>query len=93
VILTDGFFHRPTVRAVGGCYYHDRPAAIFRQPGEIIPAMQRFGRGLQLLGLSAPPLAMIMQLAGSISLGQMLTMLVASVCVFGIGRIVEGYAR
>jgi hypothetical protein len=36
---------------------------------------------------------MIMQLGGSISLGQMLTMLVASVCVFGIGRIVEGYSR
>jgi hypothetical protein len=55
--------------------------------------MRRFGRGLQLLGLSAPPLAMIMQLSGSISLGQMLTMLVASICVFGIGRIVEGYGR
>jgi len=55
--------------------------------------MQRIGRGLQWLGLTVPPLSIIMQLAGSITLGQMLTMLVASVCLFGIGRIVEGYAQ
>ncbi len=55
--------------------------------------MYSIGRGLQLLGLTVPPLSIIMQLSGSITLGQMLTMLVASVCVFGIGRIVEGYAR
>ena len=39
-----------------------------------------------------PPLAMVLQLSESISLGQMLTILVASVCLFGIGRIVEGYS-
>lgn len=55
--------------------------------------MHSIGRGLQLLGLAVPPLSIIMQLAGSITLGQMLTMLVAAVCMFGIGRIVEGYAR
>jgi hypothetical protein len=54
--------------------------------------MRSFGRGLQFLGLALPPLAILMQLSESISLGQMLTMLVASVCLFGIGRIVEGYA-
>ncbi|MEX2111656.1 MAG: hypothetical protein WD845_00635 [Pirellulales bacterium] len=55
--------------------------------------MHQIGRGLQFLGLSVPPLSIVMQLSGSISLGQMLTMLVASVCLFGIGRIAEGYAR
>ena len=43
------------------------------------------------LGLIVPPLSIVLQLASSISQGQMLTMLVASVCLFGIGRIVEGY--
>ena len=47
---------------------------------------------MQLLGLTMPPLAILMQLTNSITLGQMLTILVASVCLFGIGRIVEGYA-
>jgi hypothetical protein len=55
--------------------------------------MRSFGRGMQILGLVVPPLAMVMQLSDAISLGQMLTILVAAVCCFGIGRIVEGYAR
>jgi hypothetical protein len=55
--------------------------------------MRGFGRGLQLLGLAVPPLAIVLQLSETISLGQMLTMLVGGVCLFGIGRIVEGYAR
>jgi len=55
--------------------------------------MRELGRGLQLLGLVLPPLAMVMQLAEAVSLGQMLTMLLAAVCCFGIGRIVEGYSR
>ncbi len=54
--------------------------------------MRGIGRGMQMIGLGVPPLAIIMQLSEAISLGQMLTMLVAAVCVFGIGRIVEGYA-
>ena len=54
--------------------------------------MRSIGRGLQLVGLTAPPLAIVMQLSETITLGQMLIMLVASVCVFWIGRIVEGYA-
>lgn len=54
--------------------------------------MRSIGRGLQLLGLAVPPLAIVMQLSETISLGQMLTMLVAAVCLFGIGRILEGYA-
>ena len=54
--------------------------------------MRSFGRALQLLGLAVPPLAIVLQLAESITLGQMLTMLVASVSLFLIGRIVEGFA-
>jgi hypothetical protein len=53
--------------------------------------MRGVGRNLQLLGLAVPPLAILLQLTNSISLGQMLAMLVASVCLFGIGRIFEGY--
>jgi hypothetical protein len=56
-------------------------------------SMRGLGRGLQVLGLVLPPLAMVMQLAEAVSLGQMLTMLLAAVCCFGIGRIVEGYSR
>jgi hypothetical protein len=46
-----------------------------------------------MLGLAMPPLGIIMQLSETISLGQMLTMLLAAVCLFWIGRLVEGYAR
>ena len=56
-------------------------------------AMRSFGRTLQLLGLGVPPLAIVLQLSETISLGQMLTMLVTAVCLFWIGRIVEGYFR
>jgi hypothetical protein len=54
--------------------------------------MRWVGRGLQWVGLGLPPLAMLWQLMEMITLGQMLTMLVAAVCLFGIGRIVEGYS-
>jgi hypothetical protein len=52
-----------------------------------------FGRLLQLAGLAVPPVSIFLQLVEAITLGQMLTMLVAAVCSFFIGRIVEGYAR
>ena len=55
--------------------------------------MRHLGRGLQWLGLVVPPLGIFMQLSETISLGQMLIMLVAAVCLFWIGRLVEGYAR
>jgi hypothetical protein len=55
--------------------------------------MRGLGRGLQWLGLAVPPLGIFMQLSETISLGQMLTMLLAAVCLFWIGRLVEGYAR
>jgi len=52
-----------------------------------------FGRLLQIVGLAAPPLSIFLQLVEAITLGQMLTMLVAAVACFFIGRIVEGYTR
>jgi len=55
--------------------------------------MRSLGRGFQWLGLGIPPLAMVLQLSNLVTLGQMLTLLVTSVCLFGIGRILEGYAR
>jgi hypothetical protein len=55
--------------------------------------MRSLGRGLQLLGLAVPPLAMVMQLTEAITLGQMLAALVAAACLFWMGRIVEGYSQ
>ena len=55
--------------------------------------MRGVAKFMQLVGLTAPPLAIVLQLSESISLGQMLTILVASVCLFWIGRIMEGYSR
>ncbi|NQW46140.1 MAG: hypothetical protein HQ464_00060 [Planctomycetes bacterium] len=53
-------------------------------------ALGRFG---QLLGLAIPLLAVLLELNRTISLGQMLVMLVAAVCCFWIGRITSAYAR
>ena len=61
--------------------------------------MRSVGRLLQHLGLFLPPIAILLQLAPgnardgtAISLGQMLMLLVAAVCLFFIGRILEGHA-
>jgi hypothetical protein len=54
--------------------------------------MRVIGRLGQLAGLVVPALAVILELNHSISLGQMLVMLVFAACVFWIGRILEGYA-
>jgi len=56
-------------------------------------AINLVGRLGQLLGLGIPALAIVLELNHAISLGQMLMMLVAAVCCFWIGRILEGYAR
>jgi len=48
---------------------------------------------MQLVGLTVPPLAIVLQLLEALSLGQMLVALVGAVAAFGIGRILEGYAR
>ena len=64
-----------------------------RSRGWPADAMRWLGHNLTILGLLIPPLGIVLQLANVVSLGQMLTMLVAAVCLFGIGRIVEGYGR
>jgi hypothetical protein len=56
-------------------------------------SMRMIGRWLQVLGLALPPLAIVLQLTDSVTLGQMLAMLAASVCLFLIGRIAEGYSK
>ena len=55
--------------------------------------MRPIARLLQVAGLTIPFLAIILELSHTISLGQMLVMLVAAVCCFWIGRILEGFAR
>ena len=54
--------------------------------------MRSLGRCGQFLGLALPALAVLLELGRAITLGQMLVMLVAAVCCFWIGRILEGYA-
>ncbi len=55
--------------------------------------MRSLGRLMQGLGLAVMPLSMVLQLVGTLKVGQMLVMALAGVCLFWIGRIVEGYAR
>ena len=55
--------------------------------------MAALGRLGQFLGLAIPAVAVLLELNHAISLGQMLVMLVAAVCSFWIGRILEGYFR
>lgn len=45
-----------------------------------------------MIGLALPPVAIVMQLV-FLPLGQMLVLLLAAVCLFGIGRLIEGYGR
>lgn len=54
--------------------------------------MRVLGRVLQHAALALPPLSILLQLTSTISLGQMLVMLVASVSAFYLGRLLEGYA-
>jgi hypothetical protein len=51
--------------------------------------MYAIARLLQLVGLTIPPLAVIAQLMETISLGQMLGFLVASVIAFTIGYMLQ----
>ncbi len=45
----------------------------------------------QRIGLVLPVFAILLELNRAISLGQMLAMLLAAVCLFWIGRILDGY--
>ena len=56
-----------------------------------VPPMQSVARFLQIVGLTIPPLAMVAQLSENISAGQMLQFLVASVCLFVIGYLLQAY--
>ena len=53
--------------------------------------MRGFGRLLQMVGLVVLPLASLMQLSGTISVGRMLQMLAVGICAFGIGWILTTY--
>ena len=56
--------------------------------------MRTVGRLLQALALLATPVAFVLPKAEVFRFpGPELTWLIAMVCVFGIGRIVEGYGR
>ena len=58
--------------------------------------MNSTGRMLQLAGLILLPLAMLLELSGSLGrsfgVSQMVIMLVFGVAVFSLGRLVEGYS-
>jgi hypothetical protein len=53
--------------------------------------MRVIGRLGQLVGLTVPAVAVVLELGGRISSGPMLGMLVFSVCCFSIGWIFERY--
>ena len=55
--------------------------------------MRLIGQISQRLGLIFPAFAIILELNHVISLGQMLMVLVVSVCLFVIGRILDGYGQ
>jgi hypothetical protein len=55
--------------------------------------MATIGRQLQFFGLAVLPLAMVLQLAEKITVGQMIVMATMGFSAFWIGRIVEGYAK
>lgn len=63
--------------------------------------MRVLGRWMQIIGLTLPPISILLNwmpidssgrtlLSG---VGQMLAMLVAALCLFWMGRIIEGYAK
>lgn len=55
--------------------------------------MYPLARLFQLLGLAIPPLAIVAQLGERISAGQMLQFLVVSVCLFGVGYLLQTYGK
>ena len=54
--------------------------------------MRTIARMLQIAALTIPPLAMFAQLSRRISTGQMLQFLVASICLFGVGYLMQTYS-
>ena len=62
-----------------------------RRGGNVL-GMFKLGRLLQFVGLVIPPLAIIAQLGGSITLGQMLEFLLVAVGVFMMGYLLQRYS-
>jgi hypothetical protein len=54
--------------------------------------MRHIGRVCQVVALAGLPLSIPLQLANLIDLRQMLALMGASLCLFYIGRLIEGYA-
>ncbi len=75
--------------------HYDRPhdPIVNIHPTSTSTLMHGLGRLMQGLGLAVMPLSMVLQLVGTLKVGQMLVMALAGVCLFWIGRIVEGYSR
>ncbi len=82
-----------TPAAAAGTIWHRLTTRFFFDVAFGMALLREIGRFGQLLGLGIPVFAMILQLNGRILPSQMLVMLVAAVCLFGIGRILEGFAR
>jgi hypothetical protein len=58
--------------------------------------MKSLGKLLQIAGLVLLPLAMLMEISdllGRRGVAEMLLMLIAGAVAFGLGRLIEGYAR
>lgn len=55
--------------------------------------MQVLGGILQRLALLALPIGIVLELTNSITLGEMLLVMLAGATAFAVGRIIEGYAR
>jgi membrane protein DedA with SNARE-associated domain len=55
--------------------------------------MQSLGRLLQLLALIGLPVTIPLQLNHVINVAAMVGLMVGSICLFYIGRLIEGYAR
>ena len=56
--------------------------------------MREIGKLLQVVGLTLPPLSIVLNVMGHLAEPlQMLSLLVLAVCLFLIGRLLEGYAR
>ena len=59
-------------------------------------SMKSLGKLLQIAGLVLLPLAMLMEISDLLSrrgVAEMLLMLIAGAAAFGLGRLIEGYAR
>ena len=55
--------------------------------------MRAIGRTAQMIGLTLPALAVVLELNGAITARPMLVMLLFSVACFWLGRLVEGYSQ